>query len=188
MFAFAGFLMGVFLWVAPVQAVPILGASVFVATTGDVIATKLPASAGFSSNLFLDTPGNTLGIIFNNHTTPDGTTMNLGSFTAGTELVFRIFVINTGRSFFTGPASRNPDNVFHAVVDTAFAPGETLVGFEDLFGGGDQDYDDNRFSFTNVGTVVPPIPPVSSVPEPGSLLLLSSGVVGLLGFGRKVKS
>ena len=47
------------------QAAPVLGASVF-ATGGHVIATFESNGAGFSNDLFLDTPANGLGLIFNN--------------------------------------------------------------------------------------------------------------------------
>lgn len=155
-------------------AVPIPGAPLIVASDGDVVATYLGHSAGFSSDLYLDSPANALGIIFNNHASPVGSMVNLGPFTAGTELVLRIHVNDTGDDFFTGLASRNPDNVFHAVVDDAFGPNTTYVGFEDLLGGGDLDYDDLRFSFSNTR---------SSVPEPATLLLLGSGLTGLFGAG-----
>ena len=170
-----GLLGSVALLVTPVTtwAVPILGGSTFVSVTGDVIASFVGSDAGYTSELILDTPGNSLGVIFTNHSTPPGTTQNLGTFTAGTELIFRIHVLNTGNDFFTGPASRNPDNVPHALVDSAYGPNQTLVEFEDLFGGGDRDYNDLMFSFTNVATTI-------SNPEPATWLLMASGLAGLL--------
>lgn len=158
----------------PAQAAPIIGASVY-ASGGNVIATFLGSSAGYTSDLYLFNPSNPFGIIFTNHTTAPGTTFNLGSFAAGTELIFAIYVRNTGDTFYTGPASRNADNVGHALIDTAppsLPAGSTYVGFEDLYGGGDLDYNDLNFSFTNVRT--------ASVPEPGTLLLLGGGLVGSL--------
>jgi hypothetical protein len=75
-------------------------------------------------------------------------TVNLGSFTIGQELIFRLHVNNTGNDFYTGDAIRNPDNHFHARVQGNWLPNETLVSFEDLFNG-PFDYNDLRFSFNN---------------------------------------
>lgn len=164
-----------------VEAFPIAipgteGLPVIVNSTDDVIATYQGNSATYSNDLYL---GPTF--IFNNHSSLVGSTVNLGSFPVGTELIFRLHVNNTGYDFFTGPASRNPDNNFHARVQADWMPNESLVSFEDLYGG-PYDYNDLSFSFTNVATE-PPTPPV---PEPGTLLLLGSGLAGIA-FLRKRK-
>lgn len=166
------------------QAVPILGGSVVVENDGEVVAKFLGHTAGYTNLLFLSAPGNILGTIFNNHTTPIGTTVSLGNFTAGTELIFAINVLNTGDTFYSGPASRNADGLAHAVVDDAFSLTETYVGFEDLYGGGDKDYDDLQFSFTNVkGTSQPP-----GVPDSGSTALLGAmGLVALVAVRKSVR-
>ena len=74
--------------------------------------------------------------------------------------MFGIHVLNTGDDFRMGPASRNADNQFHDQVET-FEAGRARVGFEDLFGGGDRDYNDNMFEFR--GGIAPeqPKPPVA---------------------------
>ena len=161
------------------MAVPILGAQVFVQTTGDVQAIFLGHSAAFSNDLFLDSPANSLGVIFNNQTTPVGTMVNLGTFTAGTELVFRIHVNDTGFDFFTGPGNRNPDGIPHAVVDDQFAPNMSRVSFEDLFGGGDSDFDDINFAFTNTVSTTP-------IPEPATFLLVGAGL-GVMALKRRLR-
>ncbi|MEE8125762.1 MAG: DUF4114 domain-containing protein, partial [Nitrospirales bacterium] len=127
------------------MAASILGGSIFVSNPGEVFATFQGSDASYSSTLYL---GGTA--IFNNKTTSVGTTISLGTFTAGTELVFNINVHNTGHSFFTGNGLLNNDGVAHALVDNMFSETETWVGFEDLYGGGDRDYNDLQFSFTNV--------------------------------------
>jgi hypothetical protein len=133
---------------APAQAIPIVGQTL-IATGGDVVVTFVSNEAGFNSELYLDGPiGGGFGSIFNNWTTGIGTSLNLGTFADGSELIFRLFVPATGDAFYTGDATRNPDGIAHAAVDAQ--SGQVLVGFEDLFGGGDLDYDDLVFSFSNV--------------------------------------
>ena len=166
------------------MALPILGANVIVNTTGNVTATYLGHSALISNDLYLDSPSNGLGLIFNNHATPIGTTFDLGTFTAGTELLFRLYAYESGgadltdREYFTGPASRNPDGIIHAIVDGQYALNTSYVGFEDLFGGGDRDYDDLKFSFTNTRA--------ETLPEPATFLLLGTGL-GVMAVTRRLR-
>lgn len=112
------------------RAVPIEGASLFVATDGNVVATfqgKSPSTI-YSNDLLLESPAGAFsGVIFNNFASSVGDTVDLGFFPAGTELVFQLHVNTTGDDFFSGPASRNPDNKTHVRVDDAWMPGETLV-------------------------------------------------------------
>ena len=82
-----------------------------------------------------------MDVIFNNHTTPVGTTFNLGTFTAAQSCYFASMRNRAGkgthaRDYFTGPASRNPDNIAHAKVDGQYALNTSYVGFEDVYGGG----------------------------------------------------
>ena len=151
------------------SAVPSLEAMLF-ATGGDVEVEVLPASAGFTSELHLFSPGPDRFIATNRDV---GLVANLGAFPAGEELLFGIFVRNTGITYFMGPAARNPDGVPHAAVDF-LGPGDAIVGFEDLFGGGDRDYDDNVFRFRGGLAPEPGVP----IPEPGTLGLLGLGLAG----------
>jgi hypothetical protein len=112
--------------------------------------------------------------IFNNHSSSVGATKNLGAFTLGTELEFRLFVNNTGDNFFTGPASRNPGQHAHARVQANWEPNTTLVSFEDLLNG-PFDYNDLSFSFTNTSPIQQ-----EAVPEPATLGLLASGLATLV--------
>lgn len=52
-----------------------------------------------------------------------------------------IIVRETGQTFQIGPSPRNPDGLFHANVN-CLGNDSATIGFEDYFGGGDQDYDD----------------------------------------------
>ena len=55
--------------------------------------------------------------------------------------------------------------------------GEYILAFEDLYGGGDKDYDD---FVVMVESVVP-------VPEPSTLILLGSGLLGFGAIGLRRK-
>ena len=157
------------------------GVKLIVANTGQVIVTFAGSDAGDTNLLFKSTPGPEV-FLFNNKTTPVGTTVNLGTFSAGTELVFRLANVSKGYSFFTGPGTRNPDGVVHAGVDLNYAPGVTLVGFEDRIAG-DFDYNDTLYTFTNIGDP-------TGVPEPGVTafgVLAAGSVLGLI-VARKRKS
>jgi hypothetical protein len=114
----------------------------------------------------------------NNHTSPHGLALNFGTVNAGDTLVFEMINLSPGG---VGPwysdKSLNSDGVNH-VYSTNFGgdiaiPAGTFVAFEDLPNGGDFNYNDETFVFTNVST---------TVPEPATLLLaaLGLGVMGLL--------
>ena len=55
-----------------------------------------------------------------------------------------IKVENTGYTYFTGDPGRNPDDFVHARL-YEIRNNLVLVRFEDLFGGGDKDYNDVNF-------------------------------------------
>jgi len=138
----------------PIAAPGTEGLRVIVNQPGDVIATYRGNSATYSNDLYFGLSMNTTEFfVFNNHESPVGSQVNLGSFPVGTELFFRLHVRNTGYDFYTGPADRNPDGKPHARVQGAWQTDETLVSFEDLFNGPFV-YNDLSFSFTNTDTAV----------------------------------
>ncbi len=75
-----------------------------------------------------------------------GDWVELGHYPAGTQFEFFIIrdAINGGSDVFTNKDTRNPDGLQHMV---AWLLGDryVLVGFEDLLGGGDLDYNDVVF-------------------------------------------
>ncbi len=97
------------------------------------------SDAGYTSELYLSSPDSIY--LGTGHVTAEGTTTYLGIFDVGTELVFSIQVTDNGNVFYSGPASRNADGFNHAAITYA---GDCvwLVGFEDEYGGGDQDFND----------------------------------------------
>ncbi len=176
------------------EALDANGGTVSYIGSGDVTITFVESDADFRSFLVLYTasdlttaltPAGTpcggcpSGGIFNSDTTPVGTVFVLdeaflqANFAAGDEMVFAIQVDEDlngtiDNTYFMGAAARNSDGIFHNDTKSG-GPQLALVGFEDLLGGGDVDYNDHIFSFF----------PVIFVPNPGGLVLVG---VGLLGF------
>lgn len=158
-------------------AAPILGQQIYY-EGGDVQVTVLPYSAAYTSQLILFSTPSPLVIATSSQV---GQTFNLGNLATlygiapGSELIFGILVLNTGDTFKMGPGGRNPDGVEHVLVDYAEGDGSdvALLGFEDLFGGGDRDYNDANFQIQGrIGTF-------RRVPEPASLILLLFGLATL---------
>lgn len=145
----------------------------------------------------------TATFLFNNHTSPPGTTADPddSGLAVGEEAIFGICVNRMAESpgpdcanaddvFYTGDPSRNADGLAHAIVwtradyetefgalDPTLFPAEYdyVVGFEDILGGGDLDYNDAIFAVRGV----------TVVPEPMTMTLLATGLAGLGVAGRK---
>ena len=144
-----------FVLAGPAEAQGVIGGKLL-ATGGTVDIVVQPATAFFTSQLFLVHPDGTRENIALN--TEVGKHVTVGPFAAGQELVFGITDVNDGPMFLMGPPRRNPDGIAHAVV-TEIGVRTFLVGFEDVFGGGDRDYDDNVFQFT--GNLAPKPTPLA---------------------------
>lgn len=170
-------LLGLILSSSVAVAAPILGQQIYY-EGGDVQVTVLPYSASYTSQLILFSTPSPLVIATSSQV---GQTFNLGNLAAlygiapGSELIFGILVLNTGNTFKMGPGGRNPDGVEHVLVDYAEGDGGdiALLGFEDLFGGGDHDYNDANFQ------ILGGIGNVRRVSEPSSLTLLLFGLAAL---------
>lgn len=175
-----------------VSAGPIIAvtptAAELVATGGEVKIYFAGQTASHDSVLNLIDPVGFAGTpFFPNHATPVGTELSLGIHAAGTVLRFRLDNLTAGVSFETGPGTGNPDGLVH-VAHAPWTANRTIpvdgiwVGFEDLLGGGDRDYNDNNFVFSNVRSTVAS---VASVPVPDVLQLMGIGLVGLAAARRR---
>jgi hypothetical protein len=155
------------------MATPVVGQQLYY-QGGDVTVTVLPYDAGYTSDLYLFSTGSPVLVA---NSSQVGTFKDLGNLATlygihpGDELIFGILVLNTGNTFVMGPGSRNLDGVAHVSVDYVEGGSGDLaiLAFEDLYGGGDRDYNDAIFQVEGgIGLL--------RVPEPASLALLLLGL------------
>ena len=138
---------------------------------GNLEVTYINSSAGYNNEFGVLTPGPLfLGKI---HDVSEGTVYpDVGRCENG-EVVLYITSPPEGGTV-TYPSNANgPDGVDHAIV-TAEADNSFTVGFEDLYGGGDRDYND---VFLNVACT----PDSIATPEFPTMALPAALIVGMLG-------
>lgn len=160
---------------------PIMGGRLLVAEDGEVQLRYLGSHAAYFNTLYLHNDSDWGDAAIFDKSTALGAVINLGEFSAGTELIFRLVVHDTGDVFFSGDSPRNPDGLAHAWAITTLRDGMffTTAGFEDLLGGGDKDYDDFVFSLSNVidpPADLAPSSPAAAIPSPSALWLLAMGL------------
>jgi Domain of unknown function (DUF4114) len=102
-----------------------------------------------------------------------GDFVDLGTQAAGTQLDF--FLIANGASggsyVYSTDASVNPDGIDHVVAYALADSPYLLIGFEDLYGGGDRDFNDLLFA-VDIGSVN--VETLTNAPEPSTLVILGS--------------
>jgi hypothetical protein len=129
------------------------------AANGPLTAYFAGSSAAFEQEVGVLVNGVQLGGFgLDNKTSAIGQTFTFGNVTAGDKITFIDHVISTGNTFYSlASPIANPDGIQHAYSTLAAAgqisplvPAGTYVGFEDILGGGDLDYNDTQFVFTNI--------------------------------------
>ena len=171
---------------------------------GDLTVTDVGSDSGFLSSIYLASPGfspTKLSFLFtdNSFATAVFTPIQLGALgiVAGDELVFAIIpdspnpgdiplptlpALPDASTFFSGATTRNADGLYHAAVYTGSGAnnGQFIMGFEDILGGGDEDFNDAAFRATSGVDNVPG----DTVPGPLPLL----GVGAAFGLSRKLRN
>lgn len=121
-----------------------------------------------------------------------GDFVNLGSFTKGTSLDFFLIANGAagGTQVFSTDPTVNKDKIAHVVAFNDVENPYLLIGFEDLYGGGDKDYNDVLFAVylgeKNVDYIVQTAALYGlPAPEPGFIWLIVAASGGWLYRARR---
>lgn len=124
-----------------------------------------------------------------------GDFVELGSMDAGTHLDFSLIAngANGGTNLFSTDTALNPDGIDHVVAFAQVDNPYLLIGFEDLLGGGDEDYNDLLFAVyfgeQNVQELIDSSPMHGvPAPEPGFIWLIVLACGGWIYRARRRRS
>jgi hypothetical protein len=115
-----------------------------------------------------------------------GDFVDLGKFAGGTLLDFFLIAdgANGGKNVYSTDGSNNPDGLNH-VVSFAYATKDSpylIIGFEDLYGGGDRDFNDLIFA-VDIGLAN--IAALTGTPEPALVFTLAGFLGGVVWLKRR---
>ncbi|WP_309383886.1 DUF4114 domain-containing protein [Cerasicoccus frondis] len=115
-----------------------------------------------------------------------GDFVDLGVLEAGTQLDFFLIANGAygGSDIWSTDTSVNADGLVHTVSLAQDGSPYLLIGFEDLYGGGDKDYNDLLFA-VDIGAMNVAY---LANPEPSTLLIVALFTIGVLYAARRQKS
>ena len=119
-----------------------------------------------------------------------GDFVDLGTFKSGSALDFFLIAdgYNGGGNTYSTDESANPDKINHVVAFAYAMPDSPylIIGFEDLYGGGDRDFNDLLFA-VDIGAAN--VAALTATPEPATYLSLGAFLgLGLLWKRRQDRS
>jgi hypothetical protein len=128
-----------------------IGAGGVIAGSGHVVVDIEASDSGYDNKIYYSTDNfKTKQYIGIDNKTGS---VDLGTFAAGTKIQFGIDN-GQGNFFKTGTAADNTDNFEHAKM-TGTSDGGVRIGFEDLQGGGDRDFNDAIIKVRSVPAAAP---------------------------------
>ena len=167
---------------------------VFAATNGGVEVFFYGSGANFNDSVEVAdlSTGYDSGAILANHSTALGAEVSVGTGAGQIEVGDQlVFYIDSPAGKFASLGAYSADGVNHAYI-TSFAggtlggvaiPSGLYVGMEDQFSYySDFDYNDDSFVFAGVSA---PSLPTAATPEPSTLALLGTGLLGAAGAVRR---
>ena len=116
-----------------------------------------------------------------------GDFVDLGTFEGGAKLDFFLIAngANGGRNVYSTDESVNPDGINHVVAFAMEGSPYLIIGFEDLYGGGDRDFNDLLFA-VDIGAAN--LAALTATPEPSLCVILGSFVAFALWRKRRMET